>query len=328
MIRFALFRAGRAGRIHARNIAHCPRAELAVVCDIDRPAAERLAERHGARAAPDPAPIWTTESIDAAMIASSTDTHVDLLREALRARKAAYCEKPIDLDISRVRAVVDEAARTDVPVAVGFRRRCLPEYQEIRRRIGDGEIGPIESMHFVSRDFRPPSRGYVEVSGGFLRDKTIHYFDLVSWLTGERPTEVYAAGSCLVDPQSGEAGDIDTAMVVLRMPNGALCHILNGRRSMYGYDERIDVFGAHGMLQSCPPSRSRVARFGASDIRYEHYSDLHGEESFAGLLDSIVSALESGRPLEPSLTEALQAHLIAEAAVESLRRNRPVAITY
>ena len=328
MIRFALFGAGRAGGIHAGNISRHPRAELVFVCDIDRPSAERLAERYGARTALDPAAIWAVDSIDAVLIASSTNTHVDLLREAMHAGKAAYCEKPIDLDISRVRAVVDEAARIDVPVAVGFRRRCLPEYQEIRRRIRDGEIGRIEAIHLVSRDYRPPSPEYIEVSGGFLRDKTIHYFDLVGWLTGERPTEVYAAGSCLVDPQIGKAGDIDTAMVLLRMPSGALCHIDNGRRAVYGFDERIEVFGQQGMLQSRPPSLSHVARFGASGIQYERYPDLYGEASFAALLDSFVTALESGQPVEPSLTDGLQAQLIAEAAVESLRRNRPVTIAY
>ena len=328
MLRFALFGAGRAGRIHARNIAHHPRAELVHVYDIDHQAAERLAEQFGARAAPDPATIWAAASIDAVLIASSTNTHVDLLREAIHAGKAAYCEKPIDLDISRVRAVVDEAAHTDIPIAVGFRRRCLPEYQEIRQRIRDGEIGPIEAMHLVSRDYQPPSPGYIEVSGGFLRDKTIHYFDLVCWLTGERPTEIYAAGSCLVDPLIGATGDIDTAMVLLRMPNGALCHIDNGRRAVYGFDERIEVFGARGMLQSHPPPASHVVRFGASGIRHERYPDLYGEASFAALLDSFVTAVESGQPVEPSLTDGLQAQLIAEAAVESLRRNRPVAIAY
>ena len=328
MIRFALFGAGRAGRIHARNIARHPGAELVSICDVDRPAAERLAGEHGARAAPDPAAIWEADSIDAVVIASSTDTHVDLLREALRAGKATYCEKPIDLDLSRARAVVAEAAATDVPVAVGFRRRSLPEYQEIRRRIADGEIGPVETVHLVSRDHQPPSRAYVDVSGGFLRDKTIHYFDLVPWLVGERPAEVHAVGSCLVDPMFAEAGDIDTAMVLLRMPSGALCHIENGRRAVYGCDERVEVFGAGGMLKSSPPTLSPVDRFTASGIRSERYSDLYGEASFAGLLDSFVTALADGRPVSPALAEGLQAQVIAEAAVESLRRNRPVEITY
>ena len=328
MIRFALFGAGRAGRIHARNIARHPRAELVCICDVDRPAADRLAEEHGARATPDPAAIWAADSIDAVMIASSTNTHVDLLREALRTGKAAYCEKPIDLDLARVRAVVAEAAEADVPVAVGFRRRCLPEYREIRRRIRDGEIGAVEAVHLVSRDYQPPSPEYLAVSGGFLRDKTIHYFDLVPWVVGERPAEVYAAGACLVEPRVGETGDVDTAMVLLRMPSGALCHIDNGRRAVYGFDERIEVFGERGMLRSEPPTLSTVARFGASGIRHERYPDLYGEESFAGLLDSFVTALENGQPPEPSLAEGLRAQVIAETAVESLRRNRPVTVAY
>ena len=328
MIRFALFGAGRAGRIHARNIARHPRAELVCICDVDRPAAGRLAEEHGARATPDPAAIWAADSIDAVMIASSTNTHVDLLREALRTGKAAYCEKPIELDLARVRAVVAEAAEADVPVAVGFRRRCLPEYREIRRRIRDGEIGAVEAVHLVSRDYQPPAPEYLAVSGGFLRDKMIHYFDLVPWVVGERPAEVYAAGACLVEPRIGETGDVDTAMVLLRMPSGALCHIDNGRRAVYGFDERIEVFGERGMLRSEPPTLSTVARFGASGIRHERYPDLYGEESFAGLLDSFVTALENGQPPEPSLAEGLQAQIIAETAVESLRRNRPVTVAY
>ena len=328
MIRFALFGAGRAGRIHARNIARHPLAELVCIFDVDRPAADRLAEEHGARSEPDAGAVWAAGSIDAVMIASSTHTHVDLLREALRAGKAAYCEKPIDFDLARARAVVAEAAETDVPVAVGFRRRALPEYREIRRRVRDGEIGAVEAVHLVSRDYRPPSPEYVAVSGGFLRDKTIHYFDLVPWVVGERPTEVHAAGSCLVEPWIGEAGDVDTTMVLLRMPSGALCHIDNGRRAVYGFDERIEVFGERGMLRSEPPSLSNVARFGASGVRHERLPDLYGEESFAGLLDAFVTALESGRPPEPSLAEGLLAQLIAEAAVESLRRNRPVTIAY
>ena len=328
MIRFALFGAGRAGAIHARNIAHHPRAELVCICDVDRPSAERVAEKHGARAESDPAAIWAADSFDAVLIASSTNTHVDLLRAALGAGKPTYCEKPIDFDLARVRAVVAEAAATDVPVAVGFRRRALPEYREIRRRIREGEVGAVEVVHLVSRDYRAPSPEYVAVSGGFLRDKTIHYFDLVPWLVGERPVEVYAAGACRVEPWIGEAGDIDTAMVLLRMPSGTLCHIDNGRRAVYGFDERVEVFGARGMLQSLPPSVSNVARFGATGIRHERYPDLYGEESFAGLLDSFVTALESGQPPEPSLADGLQAQLIAEAAVESLRRNRPVAIEY
>ena len=328
MIRFALFGAGRAGRIHARNIARHPLAELACVFDVDRPAAESLAGEHGARAAPDAAAVWAADSIDAVLIASSTNTHVDLLREALGAGKATYCEKPIDLDLSRARAVVSEAEGTGVPVAVGFRRRSLPEYREIRRRIEDGEIGPIETLHLVSRDYQPPSRAYVDISGGFLRDKTIHYFDLIPWLLGEKPAEVHAAGSCLVDPMFAEAGDVDTAMVLLRMPSGALCHIENGRRACYGFDERVEVFGARGMLKSRPPVISPVDRFTASGIRSGRYPDLYGEESFAGLLDSFVDAVAGGRPVSPTLAEGLQAQIVAEAAVESLRRNRPVEITY
>ena len=246
----------------------------------------------------------------------------------MKAGKAVYCEKPIDLEIAKVQAVVQDAAQTDVPILVGFRRRFLPAYQAIRQSIQNGDVGRLEAIHMISRDFKPPAVDYINVSGGFLRDKTIHYFDLICWLTGERPTEVYAAGACLVDPAIGEAGDVDSVMLILRMPSGALCHIENSRRAIYGFDERIEVFGALGMLQSKPLPATQVARFSATGILQDRYPDLYGQESFAATLDAFIAAVETSTPVEPSLMDGLQAQLIAEAAAESLETNKPVTISY
>ncbi len=325
-MRFALFGAGRAGTIHAHNIANHPHAELGYVFDIDRTAAQRLAAAFGGQVVPSQEDIWGADDVDAVLIASSTDTHVDLLQRAMRADKPTYCEKPIDLDIDKVRMVVAEAAQTDLPICIGFRRRFLPDFQRMRQSIQNGAVGRIETIHMIARDFEPPSLVYLNASGGFLRDKMIHYFDLVCWLADERPTEVYATGSCLIDPAIGQAGDIDTAMVTLRLSSGALCVIENSRRAIYGCDERIEVFGAKGMLQSRPTQTHQLVHFTEAGMAQSGFPESYGQESFAAALDAFIHAVEMGIAVSPSLQDGVQAQLIAEAAVESLQTNQPLTI--
>jgi myo-inositol 2-dehydrogenase/D-chiro-inositol 1-dehydrogenase len=186
-------------------------------------------------------------------------------------------------------------------------------------------------MHLTSRGSQPPPISYVKVSGGQFRDQTIHFFDLACWLAGEAPVEVYAAGAVLVDPAIGEAGDVDTSMLILKMPGGALCHIDNSRRTTYGYDERIEVFGSEGMVQSRSKPVREVSLYTGTKVISE---GLHPtwferlEPSFALALDAFISALEGKEISYPSLMDGLRAQTIAEAAVESLHENQPVKITY
>ena len=331
MTRFALFGAGFIGTVHGGNIAAHPRAELRYVYDVDAAAAERLASRHGAAVATDPGEIWAAGDVDAVLIASSTNTHAELLSGAIRAGKPAYCEKPIDLDIARVRAVAREAHRAGIPIAIGFSRRFDPNHLGVRDAVRRGEIGTIELMHLTSRGPQPPPLSYVKVSGGQFRDQTIHFFDLACWIADAAPVEVYAAGAALVDPAIGEAGDVDTSMLILRLPSGALCHIDNSRRSAYGYDERIEVFGSAGMVQSGRKPRREVSLYTGEQV----ISDgLHAgwferlEPSFALALDAFIAALEGRESAYPTLLDGVRAQLIAEAAVASLRANRPVGIAY
>ena len=330
-MRFALFGAGRVGRVHAQNIADHPNAELIYVFDIHRDAARHVGDKFDAEVAESADQIWEAEGVDAVLIASSTNTHVELLRGAIRSGKAVYCEKPIDLDLDIVKSVAQEAHHTKVPIFLGFRRRFIPEVQAIYDRMHNGDLGALEVMHIISRDSAPPPISYINVSGGFLRDKTIHYFDLVCWLTGESPVQVYANGSCLVDPNIGAAGDIDTVLVTLKMPSGALCQIENGRRSVYGYDERIEVSGALGMLQWNPFYERAVSQFSHSGItlnRSDPDSVYFKQESFAVALDAFINCVRSGKELQPSLLDGVRAQVIAEAATESLKKDRPVTISY
>jgi myo-inositol 2-dehydrogenase/D-chiro-inositol 1-dehydrogenase len=331
MRKFALFGAGFIGRVHANNIATHPRAELQYVYDINSEAAELLASRLGAKVASSPEEIWTAADVDAVLIASSTNTHADLLSEAIQAHKPAYCEKPIDLNMERVKAVVQEAYHSDIPIMIGFSRRFDRNHLGVREAIEEGKIGKVEMMHLTSRAQEPPPISYVKVSGGQFRDQTIHFFDLACWLAGEAPVEVYATGAALIDPAIGEAGDVDTSMLILKMPGGALCHIDNSRRTTYGYDERIEVFGSEGMVQSNRKPTREVSLYTGTKVVSE---GLHPgwferfESSFALALDAFISALEGKDIAYPSLMDGLRAQTIAEAAVESLRTNQPVKITY
>ncbi len=331
MTKFALFGAGLMGGIHGRNIATHPRAELQYVYDINAAAAEQLASRFGARVASSPEEIWVADDVDAVLIASSTNTHADLLSGAIQAQKPIYCEKPIDLNISRVKAVVQEAYQANIPILIGFSRRFDPNHLGVREAIENGKIGKLEMMHLTSRGPQPPPISYVKVSGGQFRDQTIHFFDLACWIADEAPIEVYATGAALIDPAIGEAGDVDTSMLILKMPSGALCHIDNSRRSAYGYDERIEVFGSEGMVQSNRKPTREVALYTGTKVIFDGlHPDWFGRlgPSFALALDAFISTLEGNEIAYPSLMDGLRAQLIAEAAVESLHKNQPVKITY
>ena len=331
MVKFALFGTGLIGSVHAANMAAHPRATLQYVYDINPAAAKRVASRFGAKIAGSPEEIWAADDVDAVLIASSTNTHADLLSSAVKAGKPVYCEKPIDLNIERVKAVVQEASHSTIPIMIGFSRRFDANHLGVREAIQHGEIGQVEMMQLTTRAQEPPPISYVKVSGGQLRDQTIHFFDLVCWLASEAPVEVYAAGSVLVDPAIGEAGDVDTSMVMLKMPNGALCNIDSSRRTTYGYDERIEVFGSKGMVQSERKPTREVSLYTGTKVISE---GLHPgwferfEASFAQALDAFISVLEGKQVSYPSLMDGLRAQVIAEAAVESLHRNQPVKITY
>jgi myo-inositol 2-dehydrogenase/D-chiro-inositol 1-dehydrogenase len=332
MIRFALFGAGFIGTAHARNIAAHPRAELAYVYDVNAATAQQLAEQLGARVAGSVEDIWSAGDVDAVLIASSTNTHAELLGGAIRANKPAYCEKPIDLEIERVKAVAREAHRSELPIFIGFSRRYDPNHLGVREAVQHGAIGAIELMHLTSRGPKqPPPISYIKVSGGQFRDQTIHFFDLACWIAGEAPVEVYATGAALVDPAIGAAGDVDTSMLILKMPSGALCHIDNSRRATYGYDERIEVFGSEGMVQSRRKPVREVSLYTGDKVIADA---LHPgwferlEPSFALALDAFIGAAEGKATNYPSLADGLRAQLIAEAAVESLQMNRPARIDY
>lgn len=241
------FGAGRIGAIHAANLAQDPAFELRYVVDVNREAAEALAKKYGAKVGSAEAAL-ADPAVNAVIIASSTDTHADLIERAAKAGKAIFCEKPIDLSMERVKRCVAVVRDAAVPVLMGFNRRFDPSFRALHNALSVGRVGKVELVQITSRDPSPPPPAYIAVSGGLFRDMTIHDLDMARWLLGEEPTEIMAVGSCLVDPAIGKAGDMDTAIVTLRTASGRIAQITNSRRAAYGYDQRIEVLGEKGMV--------------------------------------------------------------------------------
>lgn len=328
MLNFALLGAGRIGRLHAANIAAHPKARLAVVADAVQASAEEVAGRHGAAVMGVEAAL-ASRDVDAVLIATSTDTHAPLIEAAAAAGKAILCEKPIDLDIARATAAVRAAAVAGVPLAVGFNRRFDAGFASLKQRLDAGVIGAPEIVTITSRDPSPPPVAYIRVSGGLFRDMMIHDLDMARWLLGEEPVEVHAMGSVLVDPAIAEAGDVDTAVVVLRTASGRLAQISNSRRATYGYDQRIECHGAKGMLraENLRATTVEVATAGGfvRDPALHFFLERYGP-AYRTELDAFVEAVSAGRTPAPTGEDGLAALRLADAAQASLETGRPVRI--
>jgi myo-inositol 2-dehydrogenase/D-chiro-inositol 1-dehydrogenase len=328
MLSFTQFGAGRIGAIHAANLAASGRARLRHVVDVNAAAAESLAAKHGARASSTEAALADPE-VGAVIIASSTDTHADLVIAAARAGKAIFCEKPIDLSLARVDACLAEVRKAGVPMLVGFNRRFDPSFAELHRRIAAGAIGAVEQVVITSRDPAPPPVAYIKVSGGLFRDMTIHDFDMARWMLGEEPVEAFAYGATLVDPAIGAAGDIDSAMVLLRTASGRMAHINNSRRAAYGYDQRVEVHGSAGRLIAGNRTPTTVELADAKAVTadkplhffLERYADAYRIE-----LNAFLGAVEKGTPMPVGAEDGRQALVLADAALRSLQEGRPVKV--
>jgi myo-inositol 2-dehydrogenase / D-chiro-inositol 1-dehydrogenase len=329
LIRFALFGCGRIGRVHADSIDVDPRAELAWVYDPIESAALEVGKRYGAATAPDVDAAMDDPNVDAVVIASATPTHVDLLTRAVRAGKAVLCEKPIDLDLARVDRCWVEIAALNPTVMVGFNRRFDPSFREVRDRIAAGDIGRLEQLIIVSRDPAPAPREYLATSGGLFRDMTIHDFDLARFFLGE-VVEVYATGANVVADYIAELGDIDSAVVVLRGADGALCHITNCRRSVFGYDQRLEAFGSAGMLSvgNQHPTSVRLSNATQTEAAPEYLNFFLDRytPAYRAELDHLITGMEQGSQPSPGFADGREALALADAALESLRTGQLVRL--
>ena len=328
MISFCQFGAGRIGSIHAANLAAHSDARLHTIVDTDRDAAERLAKRYGA-AVGDQAKALADPAIDAVLIASSTDTHADLVEAAARAGKAIFCEKPLDLDRRRAKACAAVAEECRVPLMVAFNRRFDPNFARLESELRAGRIGSPEILRITSYDPAPPPIEFVRRSGGIFRDMLIHDFDMACWLLAEAPMEVFARGSVLVDPAIGAAGDFDTAVATLRMPSGALCQIAGTRRAVYGYDQRIEVLGEKGALFAENVVENTVVFAGADGIvsaKPEPFFLQRYAQAYRRELDHFITAVATGKPPLVGGADGIRGLALADAALESAQTGQPVKL--
>ncbi len=323
--RIAMFGAGRIGNVHARNIKDHPQSTLAYVVDPMEGPARELADRHGATYA-DEGTALGDPSIDAIIVASATSTHADLIVKGLQAGKAVFCEKPVDLSITRVAETLKVVEASDKPVLIAFNRRFDPGVAEVQRRAASGAVGPIEIVNVTSKD---PEGGlpieYLKVSGGMFRDMTIHDFDMCRFLLGEEPVTVSATASSLVSPDIAAIGDIDTACVTLQCASGRIAVITNSRRASSGYDQRVEIHGATGTLRTENVPKNMFVHESGSMVERStpkfFFTDRYAE-SYAAEWAHFVRVLEGTEAPRPNAVDGYRALLLAEAAYVSLTTGR------
>ena len=315
-IRVALLGAGRIGQVHAEVIAQAKNATLQAVADPFPEAAQALCARTGARFDNTQALIHA-EDVDAVLIATPTDTHADFIELAARAGKAVFCEKPIDLDAQRVRACLAVVAEHKARLMVGFNRRFDPHFMALKAALDAQQIGEIEQLIITSRDPAPPSMEYILRSGGLFRDMMIHDFDMARFLLGEEIDTVSATGSVLIDADIGGAGDVDTAVALLRTASGKQCVINNSRRTTYGYDQRIEVHGSRGMLSAENPRTDSLQwanESGYSRAPLHPFFMTRYTEAYANEIKAFVDWISDDSVLVPQGEDGLRSLLLADAA--------------
>ena len=324
----AVIGAGRIGQIHAANLARNDNAHVVFIADVVESAAAALAESCSAAVA-SVDDIMNDTAVDAVVIASSTDTHADLVEQAARAGKAIFCEKPLDLNAERAMECLAVVEKHGVLLCLGFNRRHDPTFSRLKDEVRDGKIGEVEVVTITSRDPAPPPIDYLSRSGGLFRDMMIHDFDIARWLLGEEPNHIYAVGSVNVDPAIEAAGDIDTAIAVLRTPSGRMCQISNSRRCEYGYDQRIEVFGEKGMVRADNQTSTRVEMANSGGFTtetalpffLERYADAYRIQ-----LDKFLRAASGENIDVPGGFDGLRALQLADAAQQSLQTGQPVPV--
>ena len=329
-VRVGVLGTGRIGRMHAELIARrVPGARLAAVYDVDPVAATTVAGTLGVPAAQDVAELVGSAELDAVAICTSTETHVELIEAAAAAGKAIFCEKPIAQDLALVDRALAAVDRGGVLFMVGFNRRFDPAHRSVRDAVAAGVVGDVHVLRITSRDPEPPSAAYVRVSGGIFRDMTIHDFDMARYVTGSDVVEVTARGAVRIDPLFAEAGDVDTAVVVLRHANGVLTVIDNSRRAVYGFDQRVEAFGSAGMAASeNAPAHTGVARTanGLTGPPLAYFFLERYLQSYIDEWTAFVAAVRGGGGSPVPGTDGRAALVVALAADRSLREQRAVAL--
>ncbi len=327
-VRIAVLGVGRIGRMHAELIAHqIDGLDLAIVHDVNGAAAADVGGGLGVPHTTEVDVVFGSDDVDAVAICSSTDTHVSLLSEAARCGKAIFCEKPISLDLGRVDEALAIVREAGVPIQIGFNRRFDPAHKSVRDAVAGGDLGDVHLVRITSRDPAPPPIEYVKVSGGIFLDMMIHDFDMARYVTGSEVVEVYAQGAVRVDAAIGEAGDVDTAAVILRHDDGCITTIDNSRQAVYGYDQRVEAFGSGGMAASDNPlahtGMRRTAAGSSAPLLPFFFLDRY-IPSYIAQWVAFRDYIDRGGASPVSADDGRAPLVIGLAAWRSLREHRPV----
>ncbi len=333
MVKVGIIGAGRIGRVHITSITtRVPNAVIKTVADpfLTEETADWAKSMGVEKTTKDYKEIIEDPEIDAVLICSSTDTHSPISIEAIKAGKHVFCEKPIDHDVDKIMEVIKALEGTGLKYQVGFNRRFDHNFQSLQETVAQGKIGTPQIIKITSRDPEPPSIDYVKVSGGMFLDMTIHDFDMARFLAGCDAEEVYVQSANLVDPAIGEAGDVDTAVITLKMENGAIAVIDNCRKAVYGYDQRAEVFGSEGMAAISNDSQSTAVISNAQGVTgekpmfffLERYMDAYGKE-----ITAFIDAIEKGKDTPLNVYDGLKPVLMGLAAKKSSQEHRPVKIS-
>ena len=325
--------AGRIGKVHTETLAFRLRdkASIVSITDVNQAAAHEAAARFGvAEVASSTQEMIADSRIDAVVICSSTATHADLVIEAAQAGKHIFCEKPLDLTLMKIDQALAAVAKAGVKLQVGFNRRFDPNFARVRKAVVDGEIGTPQMLHIISRDPSPPPLPYVRASGGIFLDMTIHDFDMARFLIGAEVEEIYTAAAVMVDPAIGEAGDVDTAVMLLRFKNGVIATIDNSRQAVFGYDQRVEIFGSAGSITTgnCYPNEATVST--GTEIRRDLPLNFFMErymKSFGNEMREFVDCVREDRPTWVTGADARVPVAMALAARKSHDERRPVRLS-
>ena len=333
MLKIGIIGAGRIGKVHTESIMrYVAGATVKTVADpfMTEETAAWAKSMGVEKACKDYKEILSDPEIDAVLICSSTDTHSPISLEAIAAGKHIFCEKPVDHDLGKIKAVMDALKSSDVKYQVGFNRRFDHNFSAAREAVANGKIGDLAVLKITSRDPGAPPVSYIKVSGGIFLDMTIHDFDMVRFISGDEVDEVYAVGGVTVDPAIGEAGDIDTAVITLRLKGGAIAVIDNCRRATYGYDQRLEAFGSKGQVAIANDTQSSAVVSDANGVTAEKPLYFFLErymQAYASEVAAFVDAVVNDKPVPVGVEAGLQSVLIGVAAKRSLELNRPVRLS-
>ena len=331
-IRVGLIGAGRIGKLHIEHLVqNIPEVELTTICSLNLSDVQSLAEQYNVpKVTTDYNTLLADPQIDVVLITASTNTHVEMSQAAAKAGKHIFCEKPISLDLAQIDETLAIVEKAGVKFQVGFNRRFDVSFKRVREAVASGEIGEPHIMRITSRDPAPPPLEYVKVSGGIFLDMTIHDFDMARYLIGDEVVEVYAAGGVRVDPKIGEAGDIDTTVITLRFQNGVIGTIDNSREAVYGYDQRVEVFGSKGMVAAANPPTNTVIFSGSDGSRAAsppYFFVERYKPAFLSELQAFFTCIQEDTPPPVTGADGRAPVVIGFAALKSLRENRPVRLS-